>query len=105
MERVDRTHKKLSQLLVFCKFMIKSKDIIEHIHTKIDKFTCITNALSKTYCAEGMKEEIKGNRKKTTIIDSSPEQARAHAAKNIHRLQSGMLSCINIPTSLLIFDL
>ncbi|ONI57063.1 hypothetical protein N499_1259 [Wolbachia pipientis wVitA] len=74
--------------------MIKSRDIIEHIHTKIDKFTCITSALSKIYCAEGTREEIKGNRRKITIIDSNPEQARAHTAKNIHFLQSGALSCI-----------
>ncbi|PRD26686.1 UNVERIFIED_CONTAM: putative ABC transporter ATP-binding protein [Trichonephila clavipes] len=43
------------------------------------------------YCAEGMREEIKGNRRKITIIDSNPEQARAHTAKNIHCLQSGAL--------------
>jgi hypothetical protein len=94
MERVDRIHKKLSQLLVFCRFMIKSRDIIEHIHTKIDKFTCITSALSKIYCAEGMREEIKGNRRKITITDSNPEQARAYTAKNIHCLQSGALFCM-----------
>ncbi|GFR08293.1 uncharacterized ABC transporter ATP-binding protein HI_1051 [Trichonephila clavata] len=93
-ERVDRTHEKLNQLLVFCRFMIKSRDIIEHIHTKIDKFTCITSALSKIYCAEGTREEIKGNRKKITIIDNNPEQARAHTAKNIHCLQSVALFCM-----------
>ncbi|OCA05934.1 MULTISPECIES: hypothetical protein [unclassified Wolbachia] len=74
--------------------MMKSRDIIEHIHTKIDKFTCITSALSKIYCAEGMREEIKGNRRKITIIDSSPEQARASTAKNIHCLQSEALFCM-----------
>ncbi|GFR20292.1 uncharacterized ABC transporter ATP-binding protein HI_1051 [Trichonephila clavata] len=93
-ERVDRTHEKLNQILVFCRFMIKSRDIIEHIHTKIDKFTCITSALSKIYCAEGTREEIKGNRKKITIIDNNPEQARAHTAKNIHCLQSVALFCM-----------
>ncbi|OJH31155.1 hypothetical protein Wxf_01974 [Wolbachia endosymbiont of Armadillidium vulgare] len=67
---------------------------MEHIHTKIDKFTCITSALSKIYCAEGTKEEIKGNRKKITIIDSNPEQARAHTAKNIHCLQFVALFCM-----------
>nr|WP_245611473.1 hypothetical protein [Wolbachia endosymbiont of Nomada panzeri] len=67
---------------------------MEHIHAKIDKFTCITSALSKIYCAEGIREEIKGNRRKITIIDSNPEQARAHTAKNIHFLQSGALSCM-----------
>jgi hypothetical protein len=41
-----------------------------------------------------MREEIKGNRRKITIIDSNPEQARAHIAKNIHRLQSGALFCM-----------
>ncbi|WP_341817286.1 hypothetical protein [Wolbachia endosymbiont (group A) of Agelastica alni] len=54
----------------------------------------MTSALSKIYCAEGTKEEIKGNRKKITIIDNNPEQARAHTAKNIHLLQSRALSCI-----------
>ncbi|MGL9726595.1 MAG: hypothetical protein ACR5KV_08970, partial [Wolbachia sp.] len=94
MEKVDRAHRKLSHLLVFFRFIIKSRDIIEHIHTKIDKFTCITSALSKIYCAEGIKEDIKGNRRKITIIDNSPEQARAHTAKNIHYLQSGALFCM-----------
>jgi hypothetical protein len=93
-EKVDITHKKLNQLLVLGRLRIKSKDIIEHIHTKIDKFTCITSALSKIYCADGIKEEIKGNRKKITIIDSNPEQARAHTAKKIHFLHSEILSCI-----------
>nr|WP_255359839.1 hypothetical protein [Wolbachia endosymbiont of Laodelphax striatellus] len=54
----------------------------------------MTSALSKIYCAEGMREEMKGNRRKITIIDSSPEQARAHTAKNTHCLQSGVLSCM-----------
>ncbi|MDG7055842.1 MAG: hypothetical protein LJD31_04965 [Wolbachia endosymbiont of Menacanthus eurysternus] len=54
----------------------------------------MTSALSKIYCAEGMREEMKGNRRKITIIDSSPEQARAHTAKNIHCLQSGALFCM-----------
>lgn len=68
--------------------MIKSRDIAEHIHTKIDRFTCITSSLSKMYCAEGMSEEIKGNRRKITIIDNNPEQASAHTANKVHRLQS-----------------
>nr|WP_265034004.1 hypothetical protein [Wolbachia endosymbiont (group A) of Sicus ferrugineus] len=54
----------------------------------------MTSALSKIYCAEGTREEIKGNRKKITIIDNNPEQARAHTAKNIHLLQSEVLSCM-----------
>ncbi|MDR0773418.1 MAG: hypothetical protein LBE46_03815 [Wolbachia pipientis] len=83
--------------------MIKSRDIIEHIYTKIDKFTCITSALSKIYCAEGTREEIKGSRKKITIIDSNPEQARTHTAKNIHFLQSGALFCM-LSMVLLTFD-
>ncbi|WP_353279874.1 hypothetical protein [Wolbachia endosymbiont (group B) of Xanthorhoe designata] len=41
-----------------------------------------------------MREEMKGNRRKITIIDSKPEQARAHTAKNTHCLQSGVLSCM-----------
>ncbi|WGJ62860.1 MULTISPECIES: hypothetical protein [unclassified Wolbachia] len=41
-----------------------------------------------------MREEIKGNRRKITIIDSSPEQARASTAKNIHCLQSEALFCM-----------
>ncbi|WP_353289169.1 hypothetical protein [Wolbachia endosymbiont (group A) of Pogonocherus hispidulus] len=54
----------------------------------------MTSALSKIYCAEGTREEIKGNRKKITIIDNNPEQARAHTAKNIHCLQSVALFCM-----------
>ncbi|WP_410543844.1 hypothetical protein [Wolbachia endosymbiont of Encarsia formosa] len=60
----------------------------------MDKFTCITSALSKIYCAEGIREEMKGNRKKITIIDNNPEQARSSTAKNIHRLQSEALFCM-----------
>ncbi|MDD9331809.1 MAG: hypothetical protein PV340_04225 [Wolbachia sp.] len=71
--------------------MIRSKDVIEHIHTKMDKFTCITSALSKIYCADGIREEIKGNSKKITIIDNNPEQVRAHTVKNIHFLHSEIL--------------
>nr|WP_246214319.1 hypothetical protein [Wolbachia endosymbiont of Cruorifilaria tuberocauda] len=70
----------------------------------MDKLTCITNALSKIYCVEEIRKEAKVNRRKTIIIESSPEQARAHTDKNIHFLQSRTLFCISTAVSLLITD-
>lgn len=92
--RIDKIHEILRYLLVLGRLTINSRDIIEHIHTKMDRLTCITSALSKMYCANGISEDTIGSRKKTTIIDNNPAKPSAHTAKNIHFLHSKILFSI-----------
>ncbi|AHX04970.1 hypothetical protein EHF_0099 [Ehrlichia japonica] len=59
-------------------------EIIEDAHTSTDKFTCITNDVSKTLSTSVMKNFDIGSLSKITNIDKSPDIAKADIPNNNH---------------------